>query len=464
MSSLRWQLTLLLTLAAGCGKPPAEASPQGTSPKEGELPAVTLVKPVRQTVRREVGQPGHIEAYYQTPIYAKIAGFVDQVHVDIEDPITGPAPDAGGKSGKGKRGTLLAELRVPELVEELKQKEAQAAQAAEEIRLAEELVQVAEANVHSAEAKVKETEAGLVRAQAEIERWRVEYVRAEDQLRRKLLDEQTRDVTRYQFESAKAALAEVGARIESAKAAVKEGQAKLRKAKADVTVAQSRQRAAQADRDHTAALLEYTRLEAPYDGVVTWRNANPGDLVQPAAAGSKGEPLFIVAQDDPVRVFVEVPETDAVWVRKGDPVRLHIRGRPGEEFDGQVTRSTVALDARARTLRTEIDVSNPGHVLRPGMYAFATLTLERKGVWTLPLTAVVLGEGQAFYYRVEKGKAVKTPVRVGLSDGKRIEVVQKQLRAARPGEKGVWEDVTGAEEVVATNPGALTDGQPVKVN
>jgi RND family efflux transporter MFP subunit len=222
---------------------------------------------------------------------------------------------------------------------------------------------------------------------------------------------------------------------------------------------------AQENRDQVKTLLQYTKLEAPYTGRVIKRNANTGDLVQPTAgSGSKGEPLFVVARLDPVRIFVEVPETDAALVAEGTPARIRVRGLPGEEFAGKVARSAWALDLKARTLRAEVDVRNPGGKLRPGMYVFASITVEHPNVWTVPVSAIVTQAEQTFCYRVQNDKAVRTPLKVGIRSGSLVEVLKQQTKPAKSGEEAVWEDLTGQEEVVQSNAGALTDGQAVKIS
>ena len=106
-------------------------------------------------------------------------------------------------------------------------------------------------------------------------------------------------------------------------------QAGLEKAKADVAAAEAQLDVAQANRDYARTMLEYAQIRAPYDGVVTQRNVNTGDFVQPAGTGAKGQPLFVVNQIDPVRVFVNVPGAEAMWVRNGDPVSLLLQGAGG---------------------------------------------------------------------------------------------------------------------------------------
>src|SRR5207249_1307116 len=92
---------------------------------------------------------------------------------------------------------------------------------------------------------------------------------------------------------------------------------------------------------------------------------------------------------DIMRVRVEVPEGDAAWVNRGAEARIHVQVLKSYEFVGAVTRTSWSLDRTARTLLAEVDVPNPEGKLRPGMYAYATITAEHPGGWTLPASAVV---------------------------------------------------------------------------
>jgi HlyD family secretion protein len=447
---------VFLAAAAGCGQKPTEQQATGQAPpdKKPDPTTVALVKPKRSAIRQVIALPGRVEAWEFTPIFAKVPGYAEKVHVDIDDRIVGPTYDDKGR--KVKQGTLLAEVSVPEMIDQLNQKVALVDQAAEEIEQAREIVNVADANLRATEAPVKEAEAGRGRAEALVERWQLEYQRIAAQTRGGVVDPQTRDETAYQLASTKAGRDEVEAKVQSAKAAVKEAEAKLRKARADVKVATARHKAVQAERDNAATLLQYTRLEAPYSGVVIKRNVNTGDFLLPAAGGSKGEPLFVVAQMDVMRIFVEVPETEAVFIAKGVPARIRVRSLPGEEFEGRVARTAWALQGQGRTLLTEINVKNPEGKLRHGTYAFATITVEHPNAWVLPASAVMTENEQAVCYRVVNGKAVRTPLRTGLRDGKSVEVLQMQTG------DGKWQDVVGAEEIVAAA-GQVKDGQEVQV-
>src|SRR5262249_41638910 len=167
-----------------------------------------------------------------------------------------------------------------------------------------------------------------------------------------------------------------------------------------------------------------------------------------------GEPLFVVMQTNPVRVFVDTSEEDGGFVRDRDAATIRIQALKGREFAGKVTRSTWAFDARAHTLRAEIDLENPDDILHHGMYAFAKITVKRSDVWTLPATAVAMQGEQPFCFRVENGKAIKTPLQVGLAGTETVEVVKKKVG-------DVWQEVTGAESILA-NAAGVSDGQVIE--
>jgi multidrug efflux pump subunit AcrA (membrane-fusion protein) len=427
--------------AAGCGMSSRGAPAPNTEKHAGatEPLAVTVGPPARATLRRHVSQPGQIQAFEQTAIVAKIPGYVHKWLVDIGDVV--------------KQGQVLAELWVPELEAEVKQKDAQVQQAAKALT-------TAQAQVITADALVREAEAGLRRAEAARNYWQSQSERFARLTKNDVLDKQTQEETQNQFRAAAASLQEVQAKVTSARANHAEKEAARAKAEADV-------RAAEADRQRVAALAGYAKLTAPYGGVVTRRNVNTGQFVQPATS-PKGDVLFVVERADPVRVFVAVPEADAAWVRDGVAALVRVQVLPGQEFKGAVTRSSWSLDRTTRTLLAEIDLPNADGRLRPGMYAYATLTAERPDVLSLPASAIVT-EGdvnrgyQTYCYEVADGKGRRLLVEVGAGDGTRVEVLQKQIPPSHPGGPPRWVNFTGQEQIVLNDAAALKDGEAVKV-
>jgi RND family efflux transporter MFP subunit len=417
MRFIRWQsapivlatvAVVVVGLAAGCNRQPGGSSEQAAQPAAVETPSVKVVHPEKRDVRRLIERPGYnIEAYERTPLYAKIPGYVLKWNADMGDGV--------------HKDDVLAELYIPEMEVELKQKEAAVRQAGSEI---------------------KQAEAAVLRWQAELKYRESQYERLARVGRSGVLDKEQVDETRFNVEAARAAVA---------------------KAQADVDVAKARLEVAGADRDHVQTLLQYTKIRAPFDGVVTGRRTiNRGDFVQPGAA-SKGESLFIVERINPVRVFVNVPELDAAWVRDGDAALIRVQGLQGQQFRGTVTRASRSLNPQTRTLRTQIDLPNDESKLLPGMFVNATIIAEHKHVWALPVAAVVTQGEQSFCYRVENGKALRTPIQIGLRGTEMIEVLKKQEKPAKGGGEAAWEDLTGEETVVASDPASLADGQAVNV-
>jgi RND family efflux transporter MFP subunit len=424
----------VLSASAGCNSAPSGVPKDAKEPAAGaSSDSVALVKPAPKIIHLSVRQPGTIQAYEQTPMFAKIAGYVRKWNVDIDDRV--------------KKGDVLAELYVPEMVAELKQKE-------EMVKQAREAAQVAAARVATAAALIKEAQAGVPRAEYNHRYWRHQY----DRLAKleKALETQIKEETWNQLQSAAAAQKEAEAKVETAQASLREAEAVRKKAQVDIG-------AAEADRDRMAALVSYTRLTAPYDGVVTRRNINTDDFVQPPTGG-KGEPLYVVERRDRLRVRVDVPETDVAWVSKRAKAVVRVQALRGQEFTGQVARTSYSVDRTARTLVAEIDLPNPQDRLRPGMYAIAVITGEHRAAVALPASAVLtqgdVTQGyQRYCFLVRDGKAERTLVQVGLSDDKFVEVQRKQIKAGKDGSEQ-WENFTGAEEIVAAA-ASVTDGQVV---
>jgi RND family efflux transporter MFP subunit len=401
---------MLVSLAAGCNRPAADAPQQGAQSAQSETPAVKVVHPEKKDVRRLIERPGYnIEAYERTPLYAKLPGYVLKWNVDMGDSV--------------HKDDVLAELYIPEMEVELKQKKAAVGQA---------------------EAEIKEANAAVLRARFELQRADSQYRRMALVRRNGQLSKDEEEEYRLGFEAAQAGLA---------------------KAEADVDVAKARLEKAKVDQEYVQTLLQYTRIPAPYDGVVTGkRTINTWDFVQPASAG-KGESLFVVEKIKPVRVFIQVQEPDNVWVRDGYAALVRVESFPGQLFKGTVTRTSKSLNPQNRTLRTQIDLPNEDGKLLPGTFVNATIIAEHKNVWALPAAAVLTQGEQSFCYRVEDGKAVRTPIQVGLrgneKDNELIEVLKKQTKPARAGEQAHWEDWSGGEVIVGSDAASLTDGQAV---
>jgi RND family efflux transporter MFP subunit len=437
-SHFRTMSGLVLAVAAtaaaiGCqSSSEEEASRKKASQSAEAVMRVEVVRPERYTVRRTVGEPGELEAYETTPIHAKIAGYVQNVSVDIGDEI--------------KKGQVLAELWVPEFAADLQEKRAVVEQAQAKKAQAEAAVKVAQAAVTRAEARVAEVQAGVKRVDAELTRWQLEDHRVTQLFEERAQTGTLLDETHNKLHSAEAARDEIRAQVKSAEAALNEARSELDKARSDVVAAASSVDVAREAARQAEALLEYAKIVAPFDGIITQRNVHTGHLTRP---GSDSPPLFVAARSDIVRIAVNIPETYATDVDPGDPAVIDLQAMKGRTVEGKVTRTAWALDPKTRTIRVEIDIPNPGGRLRPGLYAKAMVIVEEhKDVLTIPTTAVVQDKGKSFCVVVVDGKAVRRTIETGLSDGTRTEVTSR---------------LDGSEEVVKASAGSIVEGQAVEV-
>lgn len=451
-----------LILAVGCSSKPA-----GEGVTVNDKPVVRAVQPTRRTLTRIVGQPSFIEAYEQTSIFPKMTAYVEKWNVDIGDVVT--------------PGQVLATLFVPELIEEHKLKQAQHALDQEVVKQSEKVVQVSRESLAAALAQVKEARANVDRYQADVDRWQSEVKRLTGLSETGVVDNQVLLESRRQLKSNLALVSAAKAGVETAQSQSLGAQAALDKSLQDVRVAQARVTVSKSDVDRLAALVGYLRLTAPYAGIVVSRNANTGDFVLPASgdpsapqrssdqSSTRAAPIFVLARLDKVRIFVDVPEADAVYIvsevdRAGKaagkpvtPASVRVRALSDQVFHAPVTRAAWALNNRTRTLRTEVDLPNLDSRLRPGMYAIGELTITRPDVFTVPTRAVSEIGDQVICFRLVDGKAVRTPVRVGVNDGTSVEVIDWRDPS------GEWIQFTGKETLLDADLSELVDGMEVEV-
>lgn len=222
-------------------------------------------------------------------------------------------------------------------------------------------------------------------------------------------------------------------------------------AKQDVDVAEAEAKAAKHMMDNRRTMLGYTKVYAPFSGVITARFADPGALIQSAiTSATQTAPLFTIMDLDRVRVYASVPQEAAYLAKPGTPVVLSRKDSLDKEVHATITRTTQSLDPATRTLLVEIDLPNQERLLQPGMFINARLYLEnRPNALTLPTSAIVTGNaGQNSSVLVVENNTVRqVPIKIGLDDGVWVEVA---------------EGLTGNEDVVVVGKSGLTDGTPVK--
>lgn len=397
-------------------------------PKQAE---VTCVQPRRASVHWIVRQPGRIEAFEETPIFPKIMGYVEKWNVDIGDRV--------------QKGDILAELWVPDLVGELREREA-------EVEQARKALDVAQAQVKATATLIDEAKAGVDRSMAERAFSKTQYQRI-SKLESSVIEKQVKTESLSQLQAREATTAEAQAKVAHAHAALREAETVSEKCRADIAVAA-------AARDRTQALVDYATLKAPFDGVITRRNVHTGDFVQPPA-GAAQQPLYVLERRDVVRVFIDVPEKDAVWLKPGMPANIHVGAVNGLKRGGEITRMAYSLTPQSRTLMAEIDLDNEDDLLRPGMYVNADITISRDHLLTLPASALAIAgdvnEGyQTYCYLLMDDKVHRCQIETGSRGDRRIEIIRKRLDDR-------WIDFEGDEVIVAGNISALNDGQRVTI-
>jgi HlyD family secretion protein len=453
---------LLLTLGLGCAiLCGCHGAREDEAPRVHLKPAVSVVRPEVRNIVRIVEQPGIVQPYEKTAIYTKITGYVKKWYVDIGDRV--------------KKDDRLLDLYVPELVAEHKQKQSQVELDRANVVQMEKYIQVTLSNLDAAKAYVEEAKFNVKRFEADVARWESEYKRDLEMIKGDVLNKQVLDETEKQLKSsmagvgqAKSAVLTKIAQKESAAAAVDKARADLEAAKAKVEVSIS-------DENRIAAMLSYTTVTAPYPAIVTARNINTGDFVLPTSgdptrgmeapgqSASHATPLFMLDRSDILMFVVGVPEIDAPYVHAGAKASLRIQALSGKQIDTAVTRTSWSLNNTSRTLRAEIDLFQPDPNLRPGMYAYGSIVIERPKVQALPLSTIIEIGNQPCCYCVIDGKAVRTPVQTGVTDGTWIEVSKKRLPSSSAASTP-WVDFVGDEVVIAGGTlSELFDGQAVTI-
>lgn len=205
--------------------------------------------------------------------------------------------------------------------------------------------------------------------------------------------------------------------------------------------------AAQANVRRLEATIGFTRLRAPFSGIVTARNAEIGALV--TAGNAAAQPLFTIADVRRIRIFVRVPQVYAAQVQPGLKAALSLPDYPGRQFDSTLVNTAGAVDPSSGTLLVELQAANDDRALRPGSYAQAKFPIRSTGgSVTLPPSALMIGQDGTRVAVVRDGRARLIPVTLGTDFGKTIEI--------RSG-------LSEGDRVIDSPPESLADGDAVRV-
>ena len=375
------------------------------------IPRVEVLKPGEGGIQRRTVQPGSVHSFESVELYGMVSGYLKSQSVDI--------------GSRVQRGDILAEIDVPrerQVVVEasalLEQSKAQALQMEAKVKAMEAERATSAATMAQTESDIDRFVANRRLAESQLTRVRGLYERSA--IEKRLVDEQERELEAAVVAERTGRLAVLTARARSlgAEAKVDQARADVAEAKAAVGVAEARAAMSRVD-------VDYARIVAPFDGVVTHRGFHPGAFIRSAADGNQA-PLLTISRTDLMRVVVRVPDRDVTLADPGDPAVVTIDGLNGREFLGTVARIGESEDSATRTMRIEIDLANPDDLLREGMYGRARIALEPPSATRLTLpTGCILdrtGKGEGTVQVVRAGKVERIKVDLGNDNGSLVEV------------------------------------------
>jgi RND family efflux transporter MFP subunit len=352
------------------GNPDAAAS---------NIPAARVAAAQRGNISRVLTLAGQFQPYQVVDIHPKVSGYMARINVDIGDVV--------------HQGQTLAVLQVPEL----------------------------KARLQSAIFAMEQSKEEIARAQNEIDRAAATYTALHAQSERLKQAAATRPGLIAQQE------------LDNALAQDLSAQAQVDAAKSAMAAATEHMGAATADKESIEALENYTNVTAPIAGVVIWRYADTGALIQGGTnSNDQALPIVRLSQSSLLRLRVPVPEDDVQYVHAGDQLEVRVDAI-NRSFTGKIVRFTRNVNFETRTMETEIDVENKDLSIAPGMYANTLLELdEHKNIVTIPMDALVLsGDRQTVYVLDGSNRIHIRGVQVGLEGQKLAEIVSGLEPGAR---------------------------------
>jgi RND family efflux transporter MFP subunit len=364
----------LAAVLAVCG---CKSDGRGSDANAAETPAATVAPVTRGSIVHTLSLAGQFQPYQEIEVHAKVSGYIRHIYVDIGDRV--------------RQGQVLAVLEVPELDAQLRGTVAELARSKDEITRAKHEVSRAESEhtaLHNDYKRLKQAAAaqpGLI-AQQELD------------------DAQSKDLA---------------------------SEARVDAAKADLAAMMQQSESAKADNERISDMNDYTKVTAPFDGVVIWRSADTGALIQAGTSSdTQSLPIVKLSQSNLLRLRLPVPEDAVAFIHDGAVVTVNVNA-VHRSFEGKVVRFTRNVDLATRTMETEIDVENKDLSLTPGMYANTAIELERHdNVLTIPVPALIRNGNQSSVlvvdasHRVEQRNIVAglqgsnlVEVKSGLSEG-----------------------------------------------
>lgn len=354
-------------LTASCSRS-ANVQARSTGP---EPPTVPIVRAAPEDLSRGLVLTAEFKPFQEIDVMAKVAGYIRQIDVDVGDRVT--------------QGQLLATLEIPEMADDMR------------------------------------------RASATLDRSQAEVARAKDEQQRA---ESAHDIAHLSFQRLSGVADKkpgliAPQEIDDARSKDLVAEAQVSAAKSALAAASEEVAVSKAEREKVQTLLDYTRVTAPFTGVITKRYADTGSMIQAGTASqTQAMPVVRLSENSLLRLILSVPESSVSIVHLGQQVDVQVPTLH-RSFPGRVARFSDKLSLTTRTMDTEVDVPNPNLVLIPGMYAEVTLTLERhNAVLAVPLMAVDLDDekaGRVMVVTLSDRVAIRK-IELGLESADRVEV------------------------------------------
>ncbi len=348
---------------------------------------VGVTRVVRESLGRQLTLSSELVPFQEIDVYAKESGYVSKLSVDYGTRV--------------KAGQVMAVLEIPELEAQLQEDQAE---------------------IKNAMNQVTRAQHELARDQAQYNALHLEYTRLNG-----VFQSQPGIVAQQEVDDAQGKDLAASSQVDAGQASLEATESQLGAVKARLA--------------HDQSLFDYSKITAPFPGVVTQRYANLGTLVQ-AGTGSSTQamPIVRLSEDDLFRLVIPVPESYVRYIHVGDPVDVRVPSL-NRTFPGKVARFSVDVREDTRTMHTEVDVQNPERVLLPGLYADAELSLDRKDdVPTVPVQALNQeGEKTTVFVVNRNGELEDRNVQVGLQTASDAEIVS----GVNEGEQVVVSDRSG---------------------
>src|ERR1700693_1952639 len=357
----------LAGVASGCG-----SARKAEAEDAAHAPAAPVVKVVRRNLSNTLEIASEFQPLQEIEVYAKVSGYIKKLYVDWGTHV--------------KQGQVLAELEIPELQQQLQQDEANARRSDQDLSRARE-------ELNRAESAYKVAHLTYTRL-ADVQKSRPELVAQEE------------------IDAAQGKDLEANAGVSSAKDAVSAAEQELLAAKAALGKDQ--------------AMFAYSRITAPFDGVVTQIYAYTGALLPAGTSSNKGDlALCQLSQNNILRLVIPLPERAVPDVHVGDTVDMNVSGAK-DTFTGKIVRLSGQIETQTRTMHTEVQVPNPDYRLVPGMYASVKIPLRSASqALSLPVQAVQSsGNGQGIVLVVNSSNRVeKREIKLGIETATQAEVL-----------------------------------------